>query len=217
MASIPQDHPSPKRNADAISSDPPSPNPSTKRVKSVPTKDSSSPPGPIPDDDDWERGAIIKDRTLQARTQSIKDRVASAAAFEYSPMELAVNIMPAKEMIMENIKNAMVWTSSFESGRESKFLVRFQYDVNPGNTQVLRLLFPGVGVSDGNGKDKGWTMNVYSPADFQDIMGTGMIARVGSSFAELMGAVVVSCPMNEGNITFAGLYRKLKLSSDVVP
>ena len=47
-------------------------------------------------------------------------------------------------------------------------------------------MFPGVRVHDRNRKEKGWNMNVYSPADFRNLMGTDVIARIGSSVAELI-------------------------------
>ena len=36
-------------------------------------------------------------------------------------------------------------------------------------------------------------MDVYSPVDFRSLMGTDVIARIGSSMAELTGGVAVCC------------------------
>lgn len=205
MASEPRGRPSLKRKADDISTDPPSP----KKVRFVPTETIDSPPGPIPDCEEWERSTMLCNNVLEYRMKIIKERVAAAAALEYNPTDLAENVALAKEMIMAGIKSAFVRTSAFDEGRESEFGVKFRFDVHPGTTQVLRALFPGIGVSDGRGMDKGWTFNHYSPAEFKHIMGTEMIARVGSSFAELYNWLRVVCLLNEGLIGFSGEYREL--------
>ena len=112
---------------------------------------------------------------------------------------------------MDAIDIAMVWNEAFEKGQESRWRADFSCRVDPGMKQVLRVLFPGIGTPSEKGKEKGWNMNGYTPAEFRDIMGTDMIGRVGTSFAELSGAVVVvGCIMKEGRLQLAGTYRELR-------
>ena len=211
MPLVPQGRPPLKRKAEDDSPDTETPDPGTKRVQFLPTKIWVSPPGPIPDDETQERDTAMYNRILQYRTQIIKDRVAAAAALEYNPTDLAVNVKLAQEMIMEGIKNAMVWNPSFDKEADSNLSVTFKYGLDPGTAQVLRVLFPGVGVQDAKGKSRGWRSNVYSPAEFRDIMGTDMIARLGSSLAEISGWVGVYCQMNEGWVKVVAKYRELKV------
>lgn len=209
MPSEPQGRPSPKQKADdaiSIFEDPPS----IKKVDFVPVETAASPSGPIPNDETWERAMKLYNKVLCHRSRIIGDRVAAAAALEYNPTDLAENVALAKEMIMAGIKNAMVWTSTFDDTRDSPFAVKFRYDVHPGTVQVLRVLFPGIGIPDVLGMNKGWNFNYYSPREFRNIMGTEMIARVGSSFAEFSSLVKVHCFLYHGFIAFYGGYRELR-------
>ena len=199
-----------KPNADdAVPSDPPNPSSNINRVIIVPLGHFVSRPRPIDDEKNLERNTIMYNRILRFRTKLIQDRIATAAALEYSPTDLAVNVKLMKEVIMEGIKNAMVWNSSFEAGRTTIFIVRFKYVVTPGATQVLRVLFPGIGVPNQDGKEKGWNMNFYTAAEFRDIMGTDIIARLGSLCAELSGSLGVNLEY-KGLIRIFGHYRELK-------
>ena len=212
MSSTLPDRQSLKRKADdAMLMDPPSPPPDTKSARTTPTEK----PGhlvsrfdPI-DDRTVARTEMRCKQILKARTQIIRDRVATATALEYNSAELAKSVKTAKEVIMETIKNAMVWTPTFGDFRYSKFGVGFKFQVGPATNQLLRALFPGVGFHNGKGKEKGWYSNVYSVAEFQDLIGTDVIARVRSSIAELWGHVAVLCLVQEGDLKLHGMYREL--------
>ena len=210
MSSTLPDRQSLKRKADdAMLMNPPSPAPDTKTARTTPTeKPGHFAPRSDPIDDQIVARTEMKcKRILEARTQIIRDRVAIATALEYNPAELAKNVKTIKEGIMEGIKGAMVWTPTFEDFRDSKFLVGFKLQVGPKTNQLLRAVFPGVGVHNGNGKEKGWYSNVYSVAEFQDLMGIDVVARVRSSIAELSGDVAVYCLVQEGDLKLQGMYR----------
>ena len=52
-------------------------------------------------------------------------------------------------------------------------------------------------------------MNVYSPAEFRNLIGSDVIARIGSSMAELTGGVAVCCLMQECDLKIHGMYNLL--------
>ena len=212
MSSSPQDRQSLERKTnDAMLIEPPNPPPDTKSARIIPTKK----PGhfvfrPSPTNDD----AVVRterkcNQILRARTHMIRERVAAAAALEYNPADLAKNVKTTKEVIIGGIKNAMVFRPAFGEFHDSRFLVGFKFPIGPATNQTLRAIFPGVGVRRGNGKEKGWYTNVYSCAEFQDLMGTDVIARVDASIAELSGDVAVYCLIQEGDLKIRGMYREM--------
>ena len=212
MSSSLRDRQSLKRKGDdAILIDPPNPPPDTKSARMTPTKKPGhfvSRPSPTNDD------AVVQterkcNQILRARTHVIRERVAAAAALEYKPADLAKNVKTTKEVIIECIKNAMVFRPSFGEFHDSRFLVGFKFPIGPTTNQILRAIFPGVGVHNGNGKEKGWYTNVYSFVEFQDLMGTDVIARVDASIAELSGDVAVYCLIQKGDLKLRGMYREM--------
>lgn len=212
MTSTLQDQQSLKRKAvDIMLIDPPSPLPDTKSARMTPTEGPGhfvSRPGPT-HDKTLVRTERRYNQILRARARIIRKRVAATAALEYRPADLAKNVKATKEVIMAAIKNAMVRTPSFGDFQGSVFSVGYKFPVGPATNQVLRAMFPGVGVHNGNGKEKGWHTNVYSCAEFQNLMGTDVIARVGSSIAELSGDVAVYCLVQEGDLRLDGMYSKM--------
>lgn len=202
-----------KRKADAISTDAPSPKedaPGPKKVNFVPTQTPASPFGTICDGETWEERTELYNDILEYRRKIIKDCLAAVAPLKYNPTDLAENVALAQEMITAGIRNAMVWTPAFDDMHEIKFVVRFTYEYHVGTIQVLRALFPGIGVLDGRGGNKGWNKNFYFPAEFELMMGTEMLARVGFSFAELCNWVIVTCLLDKGVIEFKGSYCELR-------
>ena len=198
---------------DAMLIDPPSPRPDTQSARTTPTEKQGhfvSRPGPV-DEETAARTEMRINRILEARIHIIGERLAAAAALEYEPADLATSIDATAEEIMEGMEDAMVWTPNFENFRDSNFSASFDFPVGPATNQVLRAMFPGVGIHNGNGKEKGWNMNVYSLAEFRDCIGTDVIARIGSSMAELTGAVAVGCLMQKGKLTIHGMYKVLEV------
>ena len=193
--------------------DPPSPRPDTQSARKTPTE-TQRPfiprPGPI-DEATVARTEMKINRILEARIHIIDQRLAAAAALEYEPDDLATHVGATTETITEGIENAMVWTPNFGNHRNSIFSVRFDFPAGPATNQVFRALFPGMGFHNGNGKEKGWTENSYSLAEFRDLMGNDVIARIGSSMAELTGTVVVGCLMQQGKLSIFGMYKVLEV------
>ena len=192
--------------------DSPSHPPDTKNAKMSPTKRprrSVSRPDPI-DDETLARTEARCKQILQERVRIIQDRVAVAAA---AALECEPAVKFIKECIIEKIKDEMVWTRAFRDFEKSKFGVGITLPVGPESAttiQILRAIFPGVGSPRGKGKEKGWHSNVYSCAEFRDLMGTDVLASVGSSIAELTGDVSVKCLLQAGDLRIRGMYRELE-------
>lgn len=206
MSSEPQDQPSLKRKADAISTGPPI----VMKFDIVPIETPARPSGPIPDDETWESLTKLYNKILAHRSKIIEDDVAAGAAHLYNPTDLAKNVALAKEKIMMGIKNAMVWSPVLDRGQNAGFAVMFRFDSHVATIQVLRVLFPGIGIPDQRGMFKGWDVNFYSLGELRNIMGTEIIARMGFYFADLSGLVKVVGVLKNGLIGFAGSYHELR-------